>query len=78
MKDGGQELPILTTDRCDRELGMTLRQWYAGMALQGLSSNPAMTSVVEAAGPAKASLYTAMAFKLADAMLAYEAKERGE
>lgn len=43
VDDGGQAFPVRYTVDDDAELmewGMSLRQWYAGMALQGiLSSN---------------------------------------
>lgn len=52
--------------------GMTLRQWYAGKALQGYlsSCNPGLPSDHAAAVIAE------QAFKLADAMLAEDQKER--
>lgn len=47
--------------------GMTLRQWYAGLAMQGLCANSAQDY-----GHADAAAY---AFNLADAMLAHEEAE---
>jgi len=34
MKDGGQAFPAIVTTM-KQQPGMTLRQWYKGMALQG-------------------------------------------
>lgn len=59
--------------------GMTLRQWYAGMAMQGLLSNERWPEVYVAAGGLNGREGTAAkAFEFADAMLAREAKEAAE
>ena len=50
--------------------GMSLRQWYAGMALQGnLANNEKCGSPAE---------YAADSFEMADAMIAHEEKLKGE
>ena len=36
MKDGGPAFPAQHFDLADGEHGMTLRDWLAGMAMQGL------------------------------------------
>lgn len=51
--------------------GMTLRQWYAGMALQGLAANIEFS--LEAAN---AERMASSAFDLADSMLAFENSEK--
>jgi len=51
--------------------GMTLRQWYAGMALSGMKSNLAY----DLHSPAE---FAYIAFRQADAMLAIEEKESRE
>lgn len=60
--------------------GMTLRQWYAGMALQGLcSSNKLLEKFLGTAGELGTTFLVVLAssaFEAADAMLAHEAKER--
>lgn len=70
--DGGpiypfQELDASGMPRTALYTGMTLRQWYAGMALQGLLSNPnrGYTNIY----------YVGSAFYFADAMIAHEEKE---
>lgn len=44
IKDGGSAFPGMEENACGQETGwkqgMTLRQWFAGMALQGLLANP--------------------------------------
>ena len=42
--DGGQAFPG-HCEECECSNGMTLRQWYAGQALQGLLANPAPVCV---------------------------------
>lgn len=82
MKDGGPAFPTLTrllageghiggSNDFDAEVsgGMTLRQWYAGMALQGMMSNPDFSKDTYKDSATQA-------FEMADAMLAY--LERGE
>jgi hypothetical protein len=69
IDDGGRAFP--STNR----LGMTYRQWLAGMAMQGLVSNPdvSMNSLVALARAT---------FDIADAMIAEQKKDmiidRGE
>ena len=50
--------------------GMTLRQWYAGMAVQGLCAD---SKVLD-----KPSGFARASFAIADAMLAHEAKEAAD
>ena len=75
--DGGPAFPIrfryeksdgsIVTHEAD---GMSLRQWYAGMALQGLLAESAHP---QSAGSWKqAGSFAANAFELADAMIAAE------
>jgi len=68
-------------ERVAHNQGMTLRQWYAGQALSGIMSNEAeVRDCCEAvnSGDIDGMWWDAAArdaFKLADAMLNYEAKE---
>jgi len=59
--------------------GMTLRQWYAGMALQGILASPVWMRNIEITKGITAEkvkeLVAALAHGQADAMLAHEAKE---
>lgn len=67
---GGQAFPSLTAS------GMTLRQWYAGQALAGMAPTPnGPVGQQGVAGVAQsyqgtAAVLAAVAFKIADAMLA--------
>lgn len=78
MKDGGSAFPRANSFVRDEDdspstvfhegqTGMTLRQWYAGMALQGLLADPN--------GPGKA-VIVKEAFEIADAMISREEWER--
>ena len=51
--------------------GMTLRQWYAGLAMQGLVASGILTHVCPAGGarPANEREIREQAFAMADAML---------
>lgn len=44
IDSGGMAFPVTPTDRSGQigptEYGLTKREWYAGMALQGLLANP--------------------------------------
>ena len=69
MNTGGPAFPVPDSHHANGQVqygtnGMTLRQWYAGMALQGLCANPELTS---AEGKAQS------AFQKADDMLREEA-----
>ena len=65
MNDDGRVFPIQGT--C--EYGMTLRQWYAGMAVMGMWIDPdeESESIIR---------IVSLSFKLADTMLAFEAHEK--
>lgn len=60
-KDGGPAFPVAPDDLVGSK-GMTLRDWFAGQALAGLSAQFGS----ELAPPA----FAAFAYQLADAMLA--------
>jgi hypothetical protein len=68
MKDGGPAFPAQHFDLADGEHGMTLRDWFAGMALQGMLAND-----IES-GPEQVPIIVASAYVLADAMLAERSK----
>ena len=77
--DGGPAFPS-TTDRVDEAHvgypGMSLRQWYAGMALQGiLASCPANMEVKEIS-PSCLNQWANTCFKMADAMILAREKEK--
>lgn len=49
--DGGpafpsRAIPNATDHRCETRDGMSLRDWFAGKALQGLCSNPSMLDTI--------------------------------
>lgn len=65
--DGGPASPV-TNDAKDGEQGMTLRDWFAGIALQGMCSNPNhdLDEIHDVA--------VRNAWRLADAMIAERSK----
>lgn len=70
-KDGGPAFPVDPSTRVNAP-GMSLRDWFAGMALQGSLANNDFTSAVAKAVPdaKKANESFAIgAYALADAML---------
>jgi hypothetical protein len=64
-KDGGQAFPVHSAAI---DYGMTLRQWYAGQALQGLLSYHGMP---------RHGFCCEEIFKIADAMIAHEEENNG-
>ena len=75
MKDGGPAFPAQHFDLADGEHGMTLRDWYAGMAMQGLFAGldrDAQRFMAREAEPAAA--MAKACYAMADAML----KERSK
>lgn len=77
-KDGGPLFPIEVYLKEDTEptiwVGASLRDWFAGIALQGILAGPASRSGV----PMKEWFDApAQAYKLADAMLCERAKSMG-
>ena len=86
MKDGGPAFPVLYWSyqnpdgplRAMAEGGMSLRQWYAGMALQGFCSTVILSHPEDMAPQDKP--YTPdeiaeLCFEYADAMIAQRDKE---
>ena len=69
MKDtgGGWAFPAQHFDLAEHEHGMTLRDWFAGMAMQGMLACP----IQPQSGP---DMYARDAYVLADAMLAERSK----
>lgn len=57
MRNGGAAFPLLSSSSHRRNEGMSLRDWFAGMAMQGLLAQGKYVST------------PADAYKLADAML---------
>ena len=76
IKDGGQAYPGKVTVKDENrsvwvkvdDPGMTLRQWYAGMALQSMA--------IHQVGEIEENSIVEQAFAYADAMIAHEEKER--
>lgn len=67
-KAGGTAFPRLTTDAWDGYVGMTLRDYFAGQALQGICGHaigPAVKS-----GETSAEAHARWSYAAADAMLA--------
>lgn len=70
IPDGGPAFPVpLQHD----DVGMTLRQWYAGMAMQAELISSAIADPITTYDPGSLS---EQAFIIADAMIAHEAAER--
>ena len=74
MKDGGPAFPVIDDERTRLPIystsGMTLRQWYAGMAMVGITASPKTVAKISPDEVA------ACAYEVADAMLAE--REKGE
>ena len=76
INDGGPAFPQSEAPDCGELVsnvypesgGMTLRQWYAGLAMQGFLSSDVKESLNERNTPQ-------LAFAMADAMIAYELEE---
>ena len=72
IDDGGPAFPNVWED--NPSPGMSLRDWWAGLAMQGMMSNDAMMEalglVAQVQGKTMREVLTAKAFEAADAMLA--------
>lgn len=77
-KDGGPAFPRTgMLHVCGPQQGMSLRDWFAGMALQGILAAPNEFEAVQKAARGKSKIERArIAYDHADAMLA--ARERKE
>lgn len=69
--DGGPAFPVTRLDIPEME-GMSLRDWFAGMALQGMITNN--TEVPELARKAPEQAAAIVAYNFADAMLRERAR----
>jgi len=58
-----------TTGVTELDNGMTLRDWFAGMALQGLMPNTFKTPPDDYPDGSLAELWAGMAYEMADAMM---------
>ena len=68
MKDaGGWAFPAQHFDLAEHEHGMTMRDWFAGMAMQGMLACP----IQPQSGP---DMYARDAYALADAMIQERSK----
>ena len=79
INDGGPAFPCEANNYHESLTGMTLRQCYAGMAMQGILASPVWMRDIESTNGITAEkvkeLVAALAHSQADAMLAHEAKE---
>ena len=73
--DGGLAFPV-QFDATRRAPGMTLRQWYAGQAVKGMLSNPNYIYIPEKVADDPNERFSARAFQVADAMIAFEEAEK--
>lgn len=77
IKNGGYAFPHSTGEAAAK--GMTLRDWFAGQALIGFTSNQAMTREMNNTAKERphevASDYATMCYTIADAMIAHREKE---
>ena len=69
LPGGGPAFPIPADMQSNSWPGMTLREWYAGMAFQGMLSSPHISAAISDEELA------AVAFEKADAMIAHEKEE---
>ena len=76
-KDGGAAFPFVIEDANNAKwkCGMTMRQWYKGMALQGLLAS---FREGDAVAPDPFSWLSGIAAKYADSMLAEDAEHEKE
>jgi hypothetical protein len=68
MKDGGPAFPAQHFDLAEHEHGMTLRDYFAAKAMQGMLAND-----IEC-GPEQVPIIVASAYILADAMIQERSK----
>ena len=74
MNTGGPAFPAQHFDLTDAEHGMTLRDYFAAKAMQGLLSNPKLANEILKNGGACSGWIENSAWAFADAML----KTRGQ
>ena len=78
MKDGGPAFPVpaeLCQDLTVQEQrGMTLRDWFAGMAMQGFCSNPNASNHPNAVANWLRDHGAVSAYQMADAMIQERSK----
>lgn len=76
-QDGGPAFPVYPHQTQNPSSGMTLRDWFAGMALQGMLASPHLCADI----PDDIALVDAVpakAYDYADAMLATREQKEGE
>ena len=74
MKDGGSAFPVFEAKRCDAdydmtEPGMSLRDWFAGQALNAVITRPNSIEDFEEI-PEYVTAFVKAAYEIADAMIA--------
>jgi len=74
IDDGGPAFPVPPKRDRDTQEGMTLRQYYAKGAMEGLIAHMRHHEP-SGQSPPNAIVVAQMAFKYADAMIAFEAQE---
>ena len=68
-KDGGPAFPISTIDGYNNS-GMTMRQWYKGMAIQGMMANNEILERITEGSGMKFEFLAKSTGEIADAMVA--------
>lgn len=76
MKDGGPAFPCIWPETVTHTHGMTLRQWFAGMALTGILSSPQDRFKQWQGKDIDENQIASAAYILADAMIEFEGKEK--
>lgn len=71
MSDGGSAFPSLEIGQA----GMSLRDWFAGKAMQALLSDPKYLQAIKAQSLEVDSFVANTAYEMADAMLGQREKE---
>jgi len=69
INTGGEAFPLMETDSYYRQFGMTLRDWLAGQALNGLLSNPKLATEILKHGGAGSGWIEDSAVAFADGMI---------
>jgi len=72
IKDGGAAFPYQPGDWAVDNTGMTLRDWFAGKAMQGLLSNQSLIDTID---KSNCMWISDWAYKQADSMIAQREKE---
>lgn len=77
-KDGGSAFPTLETETYHPQFGMSLRDYFAALAMQGMNASPELLQVVTGGSILDGTVFERMAanaYRQADAMLTERAKD---